>query len=258
MSCSIKNKVALITGCSGGIGKEIATYFSEQGANLIICARNESKLNETAEICRGNGVKVLAKRCDVTSAQDLDDLMKAAIEMFGTVDILVNNAVNAKPGSPLMEQTEEYLDSLWESGFKSTWKLMRMCFPYMKEKGGKIINFGSASGLLGVEGYSCYGAVKEAIRGLSRVAAREWGPYRINVNVICPTAITPSTQAVIDSMPEGKRTPEALGFIIPPLGRVGDAFEDIAPVVAFLASEASRHITGQTFRVDGGGTIFSG
>lgn len=169
----------------------------------------------------------------------------------------MNNAVNAKPGSPFLEQTEEDLKVVWESGFLATWRMMKLCFPYMKEKGGKIINFGSGSGLMSIEGYAAYAATKEAIRSLSRTVAREWGKYGININTICPTAITPNMWEVINSLPEDQRQPETLGFVIPPLGRVGDAYEDITPVVVFLASEDSRHMTGQNFRVDGGGTIFS-
>lgn len=253
----LQDKVAIITGASGGIGKEIAIRYAEEGAKLAICARNMENLEKTAATCREKGAQVIAVRCDVTQPGDMKQLVEQTVSQFGTVDILVNNAVDAKPGTPFMEQSEEYLQSLWESGFLSTWRMMKLCYPYLKKAGGKVINFASGSGLLGVEGYAGYAAVKEAIRSLTRTVAREWGPEGINVNTICPTAITDKIQVIIDSMPEGQRSPEALGFVIPPIGRVGNAYEDIAPVAVFLASEDARHITGQNIRVDGGGTIFT-
>lgn len=253
----LEKKSAIITGASGGIGKEIAIRFAEEGANLSICARNLDKLNQTADKCREKGAKVLAIRCDVTVPNDLEQLVNETVNKYGTIDILVNNAVNAKPGSPFVEQSEDDLKTVWDSGFLATWRMMKLCFPYMKEYGGKIINFSSGSGLMSIEGYAAYAATKEAIRSLTRTVAREWGKYHININTICPTAITQNMWEVINSLPEDKRYPEALGFVTPPIGRIGDAYEDIAPVVVFLASEDSRHITGQNLRVDGGGTIFT-
>ena len=257
MGGKLQDKVAVITGCSGGIGREIAIKFAEEGAKLSICARSVDRLKETADICAEKGAEVLHMRCDVTIPEDLDAYVQATAERFGTIDILVNNAVDAKPGSPFLEQSEEYLRTVWESGFLATWRLMKLCFPYLKQNGGKIINFSSASGLVSVEGYAGYAATKEAIRSLSRTVAKEWGPYNINVNTLCPSAITANIQAIIDNMPEGLRSPETLGYVVPPLGRIGEPYVDIAPVAVFLASEDSRHITGQNIRADGGGTIFT-
>lgn len=171
----LKEKVALITGCSGGIGRETAIRFAEEGANLAICARTQSKLEETAEICRKKGAEVLAVVCDITDRAQLENLVKQTADRFGRIDILINNAVDAKPGIPFLQQTEADLMTVFKSGYLATWRLMQLCYPYLKESHGKIINFASPAGLTGTEGYAAYASVKEAIRGLSKVAAREWG-----------------------------------------------------------------------------------
>lgn len=252
----LENKVVLITGCSGGIGRETAIRFATEGASLSICARTESKLQETKEICEGKGAAVFAFPCDVTKAEQLEQLTAGTIRKFGKIDVLINNAVNAKPGQPFMEQSEEDLMTVFESGYLATWRLMRLCFPHMKEHGGRIINFASGSGIIGTEGYAGYASMKEAIRGLTKVVAREWGRFGITVNCIAPTAITPKMQTIIDSFPEGRRIPESLGFKLPALGRIGKAYDDITPILVFMASDDSAYITGQTIRADGGGTIF--
>ncbi len=253
---ALESKVALITGCSGGIGRETAIRFAEEGANLAICARTQSKLEETAEICRKKGAQVLAVVCDITDPTQLENLVRQTADHFGRIDILINNAVNAKPGSPFLDQTEADLMTVFESGYLATWRLMKLCYPCLKEVHGKIINFASPAGLLGTEGYAAYASVKEAIRGLTKVTAREWGKDGININCISPTAITPKMQAIIDSFPEAQRKPETLGFKVPAIGRIGTAYADLTPILVFLASDASGYITGQTIRADGGGTIF--
>lgn len=257
MGKQLAGKVAIITGCSGGIGRELARRFAQEGADLAICARSTDKLKATAAMCEEEGVKVLPITCDVTDAQALRHLVDETVKAFGTIDILVNNAVNAKPGTPFMEQTEEDVMRVFESGFLATWRLMQYCFPHMKEHGGRVVNFGSPSGIVGTAGYAAYGAMKEAIRSLSRTAAREWGQYGITVNCVAPTAITPNMQEIIDAMPEGQRKPETLGFHIPPVGFLGSAYEDVAPVVVFLCSDDARYLTGQTIRTDGGGSMFA-
>lgn len=257
MNGKLKGKTAIITGCSGGIGKELARRFAQEGANLAICARSTDKLKATAAECEEAGVRALAITCDVSNPQDLHHLVDETIKEFGVIDILVNNAVTAKPGTPFEEQTEEDVMRVLNSGFLSTWRLMQYCFPSMKERGGHIVNFGSPSGIVGTVGYSAYGALKEAIRSLSRTVAREWGKYGITVNCVSPTAITPNTQAVLAARPEGQRSPESLGYHIPPVGYLGNAYDDIAPVVVFLSSDDAKYITGQTIRADGGGSIFA-
>lgn len=258
MAGKLENQVAVITGCSGGIGKQTAIRFAEEGAKLAICARRIDPLLETKALCEKAGAEVLALKCDVTVMDEMANFVNKTVEMFGGIDILVNNAVTADVGKPFLEQTEEYLMSLFNSGFLSTWRMMKLCFPYLKESHGRIINFGSSSGIKGVPGYSGYGAVKEGIRSLTRTVANEWGEFGITCNAICPTAIGERAQQFLDSLPEAERTPKALGFSsTPPVGYIGDAYQDVTPAIVFLASRDSHYITGQTLRVDGGGSIFA-
>lgn len=258
MAGKLENQIAIITGCSGGIGKQTAIRFAQEGAKLVICARRYEKLLETKEICEQAGAEVLALQCDVTVMDNLENLVNQAVAKFGGIDILVNNAVSANPGTDFMEQSEEYLLSIFNSGFLSTWRLMKLCFPYLKESKGRIVNFGSASGIKGTVGYSAYGAMKEAIRSLTRTVANEWGPYGITCNAICPTAIGERAKEFLETLSEEERSPKALGFTtVPAVGYIGDAYEDVTPIIVFLASKESHYLTGQSIRADGGGSLFA-
>lgn len=245
-------KVAVITGAGGGLGKYIALRFAEEGAKLALCDINSEKLNETAELCKNTGADVLARSFDATDLKKSTEFISETVTQFNTVDILVNLAMAIELPHSFLEHTRDTLDRSYQTGLVTTWDFMKLCYPHMKENGGKIINFGSGSGNEGQEGYAAYAAIKEAIRGLSRVAAREWGPDNINVNVVNPGAITDAIQSYIDQMPEGHQNPLSLGFSETAIRRFGKPYEDIAPVVLFLASDDSRHITGQTINVDGG------
>ena len=158
-------------------------------------------------------------------------------------------------GSPIETFPEEWWDLAFQSGVKGTLYCCKAVFPYMKDRGGKIINFASYMGLVGWEGSVDYNANKEAIRGFSRTAAREWGKYKINVNVIAPAAITPAMIAFGMASPEKvEEMSKSIEQI--PLRRVGDPEKDIGPVAVFLASEDSDFVTGQTIMVDGGAFMF--
>ncbi|MEG1878355.1 MAG: SDR family oxidoreductase [Pseudoflavonifractor sp.] len=257
MGKKLEGRIVLITGCSGGIGKDLARKFAQEGAKLAICARSWDKLLVTKSLCEEAGAQVLAVKCDVTKPEELKALVEETAKRYGGIDVLINNAVTANPGTPFLSQTEDDIMGVFNSGFLATWRLMQLCYPHMLGRKARIINFGSPSGIVGTAGYAAYASMKEAIRGLTRTVAREWGRDGITVNAICPTAITENIQAIIDSMPEGKKTPASLGFTIPPVGYVGNAYDHIAPIVVFLASEDSGYLTGQSIRADGGGTLFS-
>jgi len=248
-------KVAIITGAGGGLGKYIALRFAEEGAKLSLCDINPEGLQEVAELCKSKGADVFANAFDASDFEQSEKFISATVEHYQTVDILVNLAIAIKTPHSFLEHTRETLDISYQTGLVSTWNFMKLCYPYLKENGGKVINFGSGSGDQGQEGYAAYAAIKEAIRGLSRVAAREWGPDNINVNVVNPGAITDVIQAYLDQLPEEQRDPINFGFEQTAMRRFGTPYEDIAPAVLFLASEDSRHITGQTINVDGGVNI---
>ncbi|MBT2293135.1 SDR family oxidoreductase [Paenibacillus albidus] len=251
----LKGKVAIITGASGGLGKFISIKFAEEGAMLALCDLNKERLKETVELCESKGASVIALNCDVSSKEQMEAFVSATVAKFGTIDILINMAMAIKPPHSFLDHDLEDLDLSYRTGLVSTWIMMKLSYPHLRTKGGKIINFSSGAGYLGEEGYASYAAIKEGIRGLSRVVAREWGPENINVNVVNPGALTEGVKNYMNTLPEEQRDLRLLGFRDTPLRRFGDAYEDIAPVVVFLASEDSRHITGQTFFVDGGAII---
>ncbi|MEI2403038.1 SDR family NAD(P)-dependent oxidoreductase [Niallia taxi] len=251
----LENKTAVITGAAGGLGKYVSILFAEEGANLAICDVNEEKLLEVKEICESKGAKVFAKAFDLTNFNKANTFVDESATKYGNFDILVNLAIAIKTPHSFMDHDLATLDESYQTGLVSTWNMMKFSFPYLQNKGGKIINFGSGAGYNGEEGYAAYAAIKEGIRGLYRVVAREWGKYNINVNILCPGAITDSIKNYLEAMPESNLDPKILGFKETVIGRYGDAYEDIAPVVLFLSTEDSRHITGQTFYVDGGAII---
>lgn len=254
----LAGKVAVITGAGGGLGKYIAARFAEEGAKLSLCDINIDGLNETAELCKNKGAAVFVNAFDASDLEQSEAFISATVEHYQTVDILVNLAIAIKTTHSFLDHTIETLDISYQTGLVSTWNFMKLCYPYLKEKGGKVINFGSGAAYQGQEGYAAYAAyaaTKEAIRGLSRVVAREWGPDNINVNVVNPGAITDGIQVYLNHLPEEERDPTRLGFQQTSLRRFGAPYEDIAPTVLFLASEDSRHITGQTLNVDGGVNI---
>jgi NAD(P)-dependent dehydrogenase (short-subunit alcohol dehydrogenase family) len=139
-----------------------------------------------------------------------------------------------------------------ESGLLGTLYHMQAAFPQLKQQGGSIVNFGSRTGTAGEAGFGIYAATKEGIRGLSRVAAREWGPHNIRVNVICPAALSEAAKKYIAEHPEQ----EQYYVSMIPLRRLGDPLRDIAPIVVFLASDEARYVTGQTINAEGGMTMF--
>ncbi|MBR6815916.1 MAG: SDR family oxidoreductase [Clostridia bacterium] len=253
----LEGRTAIVTGAGRGLGKQIAIKYAEEGANLAICARSLDRLAETERLCREAGAEVLSFVCDVTKIDQMEAFVAATAEKFGGIDILYNNAMATTCGHKHFEDhTQEDFDMFYQSGLMSSFHMMRLCFPWLKKSGhGKVICVGSGAGVEGQFGMTAYGAIKEATRAMARTAAREWGKYNINVNTINPGAITDFYYEQLEKMPEGERDPMKLGFNPTIIGRIGDAYEDIAPVAVFLASEDSRHITGQTIMAEGGVTM---
>ncbi len=249
----LDGKVAIVTGASGGLGRQYAIRLAHEGAKVSICARTESKLLETRKLCEQEGAEALAVPCDVMKYDDLKAFVKATVDRFGTVDALVNNAHTIALPRSFFEYDVEMLDTELHSSLYATWHMMKLCFPYMEKKGGSIINVGSRAGPEGTENHAAYAAAKEAIRGLSRVVAREWGKFNIRVNIICPVA--PTDELLGEKMQQ--LNPEMQAWLQKNLlanmfHRLGDPYLDVAPAVVFLASDESRWITGQTMYVDGG------
>ncbi len=244
-----EGKVTLITGGGKGIGFGLATAFAREGSNLVITGRNEARLQDAkVELERKWGVKVLPLVADGADEAAVKAVVAKAHETFGRIDTLINNAQVSKSGLPLVEHTREDLDLAIFSGIYAAFFYMRECFPYLKESKGSVINFASGAGLFGKPGQSSYAAAKEGIRGLSRVAATEWGPAGVRVNVVCPLAMTESLQQWKVEYPElFAKTIKDI-----PLGRFADPVEDIGRTCVFLASEDASFITGETITLQGG------
>ncbi len=248
MTGRLKGKVAIVTGGGQGVGLGIAHAFAREGAKLLITGRTPDKLEKAAADLRilGGEAAWIAGTAGVRA--DAEAAVAKAIELFGGLDILVNNAQTSKPGISF-EDTDDALFALTiESGLYGTFQHIQAAIPHMKEHGGSIINFGSYEGIHGGVGFAAYAATKEAIRGLSRTAARELGRYKIRVNVICPAALSPIAQQWVKDFPE--EAEKVMKLVA--LGYLGDCAEDIGPAALFLASEDSRYVTGQTINVDGG------
>jgi NAD(P)-dependent dehydrogenase (short-subunit alcohol dehydrogenase family) len=245
----LEGKVAVITGGGKGIGFGLASAFARDGADLVITGRNEGRLVEAKETLEKEcGVKVLPIAADGADEEAIKRVVSAAIERFGRIDTLINNAQVSKSGLPLVEHTREDLDLAINSGLYAAFFYMKECYPYLKESKGSVINFASGAGLFGKLGQSSYAAAKEGIRGMSRVAAAEWGPDGIRVNVVCPLAMTESLQEWKENYPDlFQKTIQGI-----PLGRFADPVEDVGRVCVFLASDDASYVTGETITLQGG------
>lgn len=245
----LDGKTAIITGGGKGIGFGLARAFAKEGANLVLTGRTESRLVNAKEVLEKEfGIEVLPVVADGADEEAIKNVVKKAVEKFGKIDTLVNNAQVSKSGVMLKDHTKEDFDLAIYSGLYATFFYMRECYPYLKESKGAVINFASGAGLFGKLGQSSYAAAKEGIRGMSRVAAAEWGPDGINVNVVCPLAMTESLEQWKEAYPDlFEKTIQGI-----PLGRFADPENDIGRVCVFLASDDGAYVTGETITLQGG------
>ena len=245
----LEGNVTIITGGGKGIGYGLAEAFAREGSNLVITGRTLSRLESAKErLEAAYGVEVLPIVADGADEEAIKNVVAKTIERFGKITTLINNAQVSKSGLPLVEHTREDIDLAINSGIYAVFFYMRECYPYLKESHGSVINFASGAGLFGRPGQSSYAAAKEGIRGLSRVAATEWGPDGIRVNVVCPLAMTESLEAWSKEYPElFQKTIQCI-----PLGRYADPREDIGRVCVFLASDDAGFVTGETITLQGG------
>lgn len=245
----LEKNVTLITGGGKGIGFGLASAFAREGSNIVITGRTESRLIEAKKKLEDQyGVEVLAIVADGADEEQIKGVISQTIEKFGKINTLINNAQASSSGLPLIEHTKKDFDLAINSGLYATFFYMREAYPYLKETRGSVINFASGAGFFGKPGQSSYAAAKEGIRGLSRVAATEWGPDGIRVNMIAPLAMTESLREWKENYPElFERTIQGI-----PLGRFADPMEDIGRVAVFLASQDASYITGETISLQGG------
>lgn len=242
----LKDKSAIVTGGSLGIGASIALELAKAGANVAINYRKHAdEANKIVAEITKMGRKGLAVQADVSKGADADKMVKEVIAKFGRLDILVNNAGINWDGV-IWKMTEEQWDSVLSINLKGCFNYIKSVASIFKEQqSGKIINITSINGLRGKFGQSNYSASKAGIIGLTKSVARELGKFSVNVNAVAPGLIETD---MIKNAPEDVRQ-KALADIV--LGRIGKP-EEVAYVVAFLASDLARHITGEVIKVDGG------
>lgn len=242
----LKGKCAIVTGAAKGIGKAIALKLASLGAKIVLNYRSsEKEAAEVANEIKELGVEVLTVKADISKLDEVEELVKAAKEKFGSVDIMVNNAGITKD-TLILRMKEEDFDSVIDVNLKGVFNCMKAITPVMvRQKQGKIISISSVVGIAGNAGQVNYSASKAGIIGMTKSLAKELGSRGVNVNAVAPGFIeTDMTNTLGDKVKE-----EAEKNI--PLKRFGKA-EDVAECVAFLASGASDYITGQVIQVDGG------
>lgn len=245
----LENKIALVTGGSRGIGKEIALSLAKEGAVVIVNYNGSKKSAEAVveEIIAAGG-KAEGYQCNVADGAACEAMVKELIEKYGRVDILVNNAGITRDNL-LMKMSEEEFDAVIDTNLKGTFHTIRYLSRYfLKQRSGKIINISSVVGIGGNAGQANYSASKAGIIGLTKSVARELASRGINVNAVAPGMVdTEMTQVLSDSVKE-----EMMKQI--PLKKMGNT-KNIADAVVFLASDKSDYITGQVLVVDGGMTM---
>lgn len=249
----LSGKVALITGAGQGVGQGIAFALSAAGASIVLAGRTLEKVQKTAEDIRQRGGNAIAIACNVKSADDLASAIDTAVKELGGLDILVNNAQEVPLGK-LDDVTDEAFIAGFESGPLASMRLMKLARPHMKARGGgAIFNFASSAGIRwDMTGYGAYGAVKQAIRCLTRAGAAEYGPDNIRVLTIAPHAESPGLKGWFEANPE-----EAAAFFRTiPLGRIGRLEEDIGRAIVALCGADLDYLTGATIPLDGGQANF--
>ncbi len=251
MELSLSNKVALITGASKGIGEAIAIAFAAHGAKVVINSRKQEELNIVVEKIKATGgmcTSLVGNTSDMAACKTLID---RTVQLYGGLDILVNNAATNPVFGPIVQTEEWAYDKIMDVNVKAPFELSKLAYPHFKQRGsGSVINMSSIASDTPDPGLGMYSVSKAALNMLTRVMAKEWGADNIRVNAICPGLIkTKFSQALWQDETMLKK------FIrLIPMGRMGTV-DEIAALALFLASDLSGYCTGALFFADGGTTI---
>ncbi len=250
----LTGKIALVTGSTKGIGKEIAKVFSSAGAKVVVSSRKEERCLDVAREINDSGGEALGIPCSISDREQLQTLVDTTLSTWGRIDILVCNAAVNPYFGPLAGITQEAYDKIMDTNVGSNLWLCNMVLPQMAErKDGAVIIISSIGGLKGSENLGAYGISKAADMQIVRNLAVEWGPHNIRANCIAPGLVKTDFARALWEDPEA--TKRALAAY--PIGRLGEP-EDIAGAALFLASKAGSFVSGHTLVVDGGSTIGSG
>lgn len=249
----LEGKVAIIIGASSGVGYGCTLRYTQEGANVIAAARRLPKLETLKEDCAKHGFpgEVIPVQCDVGNEEDLDKVVATAIEKYGKIDILACIAQSNLNAQYSFEETDyENLVSTFTGGAGYTFQMVKKCLPYMKEAGfGRILTCASGAGLRYTPHTCAYGMAKAAIVNLTHTLAQELGHYGITTNCFCPV----STNEFFEN--EGTNDsaiPIPIMQMLSPVGRMGDPYNDVSPILAFLASDLGGYINAEVIEVCGG------
>ncbi|WP_249595741.1 3-hydroxybutyrate dehydrogenase [Peribacillus frigoritolerans] len=255
----VKDKVAIITGSARGIGFEIGKIFAENGAKVVLSDLDQNTVEKTALDLRNNGLEVIGLKADVTSEEDIIQLIKQAKDKYGRIDIFINNA-GLQHVAPIEEFPTEKFELMIKIMLTAPFISIKNVLPIMKEQGfGRIINISSINGLIGFANKAAYNSAKHGVIGLTKVAALESASFGITVNALCPGYVdTPLVRGQLEDLAKTRQVPlesvlEEVIYPLVPQNRLLDVSE-IADYAIFLASDKARGITGQAVVLDGGYT----
>lgn len=245
---ALDGRTALVTGGGQGIGRAVGDALAAEGAAVAIVDINAEAGEAAVRAIEEAGGRAAFVRCNVAKAEQVEHAVAETVKVFGRIDVLVNAAQYFAPVKALELTSMKDWELSHATGPLATFRFMQACLPHLKERGGSIVNFTSGSALTGMKYTTPYSAAKGAITALSKVAANEWAAHGIRVNLLCPFALTEVQERMIGT-PYDNYTRTAAAS---PMGRGASPRDEIAPVVVFLASDASRFVTGTIVHADGG------